>query len=111
MTRREHGSGIVAERQVSQREEVTGAQDRPEKRPGLEPVHRGLLQGRRIPVGIPEGTGHLGVTFFRPHGERSAMRTSVARAFAENGDAFVLRGNRSNGRESGPTFPPRKRVG
>jgi hypothetical protein len=45
------------------------------------------------PVGIPEGTCHLGVTFFRPHGERSAMRTSVAQAFAENGDAFVLRGN------------------
>lgn len=46
------------------------------------------------PVGIPEGTCHLGVTFYRPHGERSAMRTSVAQAFAENGDAFVLRGNR-----------------
>ena len=45
------------------------------------------------PVGIPEGTCHLGVTFFRPYGERSAMRTSVAQAFAENGDAFVLRGN------------------
>jgi hypothetical protein len=45
------------------------------------------------PVGIPEGTCHLGVTFYRPHGERSAMRTSVAQAFAENGDAFVLRGN------------------
>jgi hypothetical protein len=25
------------------------------------------------PVGIPEGTCHLGVTFFRPRGERSAM--------------------------------------
>jgi hypothetical protein len=45
------------------------------------------------PVGMPEGTCHLGVTFFRPHGGRSAMRTSVAQAFAENGDAFVLRGN------------------
>jgi hypothetical protein len=43
--------------------------------------------------GRPEGTCHLGVTFFRPHGERSAMRTSVAQAFAENGDVFVLRGN------------------
>ena len=30
------------------------------------------------PVGIPEGTCHLGVTFYRPHGEKSAMRTSVA---------------------------------
>jgi hypothetical protein len=34
------------------------------------------------PVGIPEGTCHLGVTFYRPHGERSAMRISVAQAFA-----------------------------
>ncbi len=45
------------------------------------------------PVGIPEGTCQLGVTFYSPHGEKSAMRTSVAQAFAENGDAFVLRGN------------------
>lgn len=44
-------------------------------------------------MGIPEGTCHLGVTFYRPHGEKSAMRTSLAQAFAENGDAFVLRGN------------------
>jgi hypothetical protein len=45
------------------------------------------------PVGLPEGTCHLGVTFYRPHGERSAMRTSVAQAFAESGEAFVLRGS------------------
>lgn len=32
----------------------------------------------RAPVGFPEGTCYLGVTFCRPHGERSAMRTSVA---------------------------------
>lgn len=66
----------------------------------------------RVPVGIPEGTCHLGVTFFRPHGERSAMRTSVAQAFAENGDAFVLLGNPVRmGREMAPPFPPRKRAG
>ncbi|MFC8567328.1 hypothetical protein ACIQFU_38010 [Streptomyces sp. NPDC093065] len=45
------------------------------------------------PVGLAEGTCHLGVTFYRPHGERSTMRTSVAQAFAENGEAFVLRGS------------------
>lgn len=44
------------------------------------------------PVGIPPGTCHIGVTFYRPHGERSEMRTSVAHAFTEHGDAFVLRG-------------------
>ena len=57
------------------------------------------------PVGIPEGTCHLGVTFYRPHGERSAMRTSVAQAFAENGDAFVLRGNRFEWEGKWPHLP------
>lgn len=57
------------------------------------------------PVGIPEGTCHLGVTFYRPHGERSAMRTSVAQAFAENGDAFVLRGNRFKWEGKWPHLP------
>lgn len=57
------------------------------------------------PVGIPEGTCHLGITFYRPHGERSAMRTSVAQAFAENGDAFVLRGNRFEWEGKWPHLP------
>jgi hypothetical protein len=57
------------------------------------------------PVGIPEGTCHLGVTFYRPHGEKSAMRTSVAQAFAENGDAFVLRGNRFEWNGKWPHLP------
>jgi hypothetical protein len=57
------------------------------------------------PVGIPDGTCHVGVTFYRPHGERSAMRTSVAQAFAENGDAFVLRGNRFEWEGRWPHLP------
>jgi hypothetical protein len=57
------------------------------------------------PVGIPDGTCHVGVTFYRPHGERSAMRTSVAQAFAENGDAFVLRGNRFEWEGKWPHLP------
>lgn len=57
------------------------------------------------PVGIPQGTCHLGVTFYRPHGERSAMRTSVAQAFAENGEAFVLRGNRFEWQGKWPHLP------
>ena len=43
---------------------------------------------------LPEGTCHLGITFYRPYDEASALRTSVAQPFAENGEAFVLRGNR-----------------
>jgi hypothetical protein len=57
------------------------------------------------PIGIPEGTCHVGVTFYRPHGERSAMRTSVAQAFAETGDAFVLRGNRFGWEGKWPHLP------
>jgi hypothetical protein len=57
------------------------------------------------PVGIPEGTCHIGITFYRPHGERSAMRTSVAQAFAENGDAFVLRGQRFTWEGKWPHLP------
>lgn len=57
------------------------------------------------PVGLAEGTCHLGVTFYRPHGEKSAMRTSVAQAFAENGDAFVLRGNPFEWKGKWPHLP------
>ncbi len=57
------------------------------------------------PVGIPEGTCHMGVTFYRPHGERSAMRTSVAQAFSETGDAFVLRGSRFEWEGKWPHLP------
>ena len=45
---------------------------RPPSRPRVSPGHR-RHSGR---------TCHLGVTFDRPHGEKSAMRTSVAQAFA-----------------------------
>ena len=48
------------------------------------------------------------MTFYRPHGERSAMRTSVAQAFAENGDAFVLRGNPFEWKGKWPHLPPAK---
>jgi hypothetical protein len=57
------------------------------------------------PVGLPEGTCHLGITFYRPHGEFAAMRTSVAQAFAENGEAFVLRGNRFSWEGKWPHLP------
>lgn len=57
------------------------------------------------PVGIPHGTCHLGVTFYRPEGERSAMRTSMAQAFSETGDAFVLRGSRFTWEGKWPHLP------
>jgi hypothetical protein len=57
------------------------------------------------PVGLPEGTCHLGITFYRPYDEASALRTSVAQAFAENGEAFVLRGNRFTWQGKWPHLP------
>lgn len=45
------------------------------------------------PVGFSEGTCYVGVGFFHPHGEASTLRASLAQAFSESGDAFVLRGN------------------
>jgi hypothetical protein len=57
------------------------------------------------PVGLSDGTCHLGITFYRPHDEASALRTSVAQAFAENGEAFVLRGNRFTWQGKWPHLP------
>jgi len=57
------------------------------------------------PVGLAEGTCHLGITFYKPYDEASAMRTSVAQAFAENGEAFVLRGNRFSWQGKWPHLP------
>jgi hypothetical protein len=45
------------------------------------------------PVGLEPGTCFVGLDFFRPQGDRSSVRASLAQAFAENGDAFVLRGS------------------
>lgn len=45
------------------------------------------------PVGLPLGTCFVGIDFYRPLGEGSTVRASLAQAFAETGDAFVLRGS------------------
>lgn len=44
------------------------------------------------PVGLPPGTCHIGIGFFRPLGETSTLRASVVQAFDENGEGLVLRG-------------------
>lgn len=44
------------------------------------------------PVGLPPATCFIGISFFRPLGERSTLRTSVVQAFDENGEGLVLRG-------------------
>ncbi len=46
------------------------------------------------PVGLPPGTCFIGISFFRPLGESSTLRTSVVQAFDENGEGLVLRGHR-----------------
>lgn len=46
------------------------------------------------PTGLPPASCYIGVSFFRPLGESSTLRTSVVQAFDENGDGLVLRGHR-----------------
>jgi hypothetical protein len=48
------------------------------------------------PTGLPPGTCFIGISFFRPLGESSTLRTSVVQAFDENGEGLVLRGHRFN---------------
>lgn len=45
------------------------------------------------PIGLPPGSCFIGISFFRPLGERSTLRTSVVQAFDENGEGLVLRGH------------------
>src|SRR2546430_3084788 len=46
------------------------------------------------PIGLAPGSCFIGISFFRPLGETSTLRTSVVQAFDENGDGLVLRGHR-----------------
>jgi len=44
-------------------------------------------------TGLAPASCFVGVSFFRPMGERSSLRTSVVQAFDENGEGLVLRGH------------------
>jgi len=44
------------------------------------------------PSGLQPGTCFVGISFYRPLGESSTLRTSVVQAFDEDGDGLVLRG-------------------
>lgn len=44
------------------------------------------------PVGLAPGTCFIGISFFRPLGSVSSLRSSVVQAFDENGEGLVLRG-------------------
>ena len=58
------------------------------------------------PTGLP-GSCHIGISFFRPLGETSALRTSVVQAFDENGEGLVLRGHKLPlGRGAGRSLAP-----
>lgn len=46
------------------------------------------------PTALPPASCFIGISFFRPLGESSTLRTSVVQAFDENGDGLVLRGHR-----------------
>lgn len=46
------------------------------------------------PTGLTPGTCYVGISFFRPLGESSTLRTSVVQAFDSNGEGLVLRGHK-----------------
>ena len=46
------------------------------------------------PTGLEAATCFVGISFFRPTGEPSHIRASVAQAFNEHGDGLVLRGQK-----------------
>lgn len=45
------------------------------------------------PQGLTASTCFVGISFFRPLGSSSTLRTSVVQAFDENGEGLVLRGH------------------
>ncbi|MFU7558794.1 argonaute/piwi family protein [Roseiconus sp. JC912] len=46
------------------------------------------------PSELTPGTCYIGISFFRPLGDSSSLRTSVVQAFDENGQGLVLRGHK-----------------
>ncbi|MCW5555503.1 MAG: hypothetical protein KIS67_25490 [Verrucomicrobiae bacterium] len=44
------------------------------------------------PSGLDHEACYVGISFFRPRGEKSFLRASVAQAFDDQGEGFVLRG-------------------
>lgn len=46
------------------------------------------------PAGLRPSTCYVGISFFHPIGEPRSIRASVARAFDENGEGLVLRGQK-----------------
>ncbi len=51
------------------------------------------------PTGLARDSCFIGVSFFRPLGEKSTLRTSVVQAFDENGEGLILRGHDFQWRE------------
>lgn len=45
------------------------------------------------PIGLPPGSCFVGISFYRPLGSVSTLRTSVVQAFDENGEGLILRGH------------------
>jgi len=52
------------------------------------------------PTGLSPATCFIGISFFRPLGSTSTLRTSVVQAFDENGEGLVLRGHNFHWEES-----------
>jgi hypothetical protein len=58
--------------------------------------------------GLARGTCYVGISFYRPLGEPGQLQTSMAQAFSERGEGFVLRGSNFKwDRKLGPAQLPR----
>lgn len=90
------------------RESTTGLTDSKRKMDHPSVIAWNLFNGLYFKVdGLPWAPTELtpascfiGVSFFRPLGSVSSLRTSVVQAFDENGDGLVLRGHRFDWDES-----------
>jgi hypothetical protein len=45
-----------------------------------------------VPSGLDSETCYVGVAFYKPNGTKATLRASLAQAFDDRGEGFVLRG-------------------
>lgn len=93
--------GFLKPTQILQESTILGISNRDKQLDHKAKIAWNLLTGLYFKVdGLPWGpTGlapdscFIGVSFFRPLGKKSTLRTSVVQAFDENGEGLILRGH------------------
>lgn len=93
--------GYLKPTQILQETTALGISSKDKKLDHKAKIAWNLMTGLYFKVdGLPWGPTELapdscfiGVSFFRPLGEKSTLRTSVVQAFDENGEGLILRGH------------------